>query len=184
MRPKETLPAKLVIGVLTEEKGLISDVASALVGRFGPVDMVSCWMPFTDTSYYEKEMGGPLLRRVFAFSHLVDQGGLADIKLGTNALEDVFSKDGNRRVNIDPGFLLHSRFVLASAKDYTHRIYIGKGIYADLTLTYSAGAFRSLPWTFPDYTVQAMIDFLTDVRRRYDASFHLPGSFTPATTKK
>ncbi|WP_300668839.1 DUF4416 family protein [Desulfoluna sp.] len=172
MKPGKTLPAKLVIGVLTEERRLLSGVAAALVGRFGPVDMVSRWMPFSDTSYYKKEMGGPLFRRVFSFSRLVGQETLADIKRCTNTIEDDFSTEGNRRVNLDPGILLHSRFVLASAKDYTHKIYIGKGIFADLTLTYRAGAFRPLPWTFPDYTEPSMIGFLTDVRRRYDVLLH------------
>ncbi|VVS90571.1 protein of unknown function duf4416 [Desulfoluna spongiiphila] len=172
MRPAEMLPAKLVIGVLTEEKGLLPGVAGALVDRFGPADMVSCWMPFSDTSYYEAEMGGPLFRRVFSFSRLVGQEGLADIKGRTNALEDAFSINARRRVNIDPGLLLNARFLLATAKDHAHRVCIGKGIFADLTLVYRAGAFRPLPWTFPDYTEPLMIDFLTDVRRRYDALLH------------
>jgi hypothetical protein len=124
-------------------------------------------------------MGGPLFRRVFSFSRLVGQETLADIKVCTNALEDNFLTEGNRGVNIDPGLLVHSRFVLASAKDYTHKIYLGKGIYADLTLIYRAGAFCPLPWTFPDYTVQAMITFLTDVRKRYDMSCPHQGPFTP-----
>jgi len=172
MRPAEMLPAKLVIGVLTEDKGLVPDVAVSLVERFGPADMVSCWMPFSDTSYYEAEMGGPLFRRVFSFSRLVGQETLADIKGRTNALEDAFSINARRRVNIDPGLLLNARFLLATAKDHAHRVCIGKGIFADLTLVYRAGAFRPLPWTFPDYTEPLMIDFLTDVRRRYDALLH------------
>jgi hypothetical protein len=177
------MPARLVIGVFTEQKNLVAEVVRALVDRFGPVDMVSPWMPFSDTSYYAEEMGGPLFRRVVSFARFVDQETLAEIKLCTNALEEAFSREGRRRVNIDPGLLLHSRFVLASAKDYTHRIYIGKGIYADLTLTYRDGAYRALPWTFPDYSDKGMIDFLTDARRRYDASFHLRGAFAPGTTE-
>lgn len=173
MRPAAALPAKLVVGVLTAEKGLITGVAGALSERFGPMDMVSPWMLFSDTLYYEKEMGGPLYRRVFAFSRLVDQGDLADAKVWTNAVETDFSIGGNRQVNIDPGHLLHARFVLATAKDHAHRIFIGNGIYADLTLTYRAGEFRPLPWTFPDYTAKTMIGFLTDVRRRYDAACRL-----------
>lgn len=181
MQPTETLPVKLVIGVLTENKGLSSDVGAVLVDRFGPVDMVSPWMPFSDTSYYEGEMGGPLFRRMVSFSRLVDPGTLADIKLWTNALEDGFAEAGKRRVNLDPGLLALSRFVLASAKDFAHKIYVGQGIYADLTLIYSAGAFHPLPWTFPDYTESSMIHFLTDVRRRYALSLRLLRSVTPDT---
>lgn len=158
--------------MLTGEKRLISRVAAALIEGFGPVDMVSPWMPFSDTPYYAAEMGGPLFRRVFAFSRHVGQGTLAEIKGCTNALEEDLSLKGRRRVNLDPGLLLHARFVLATAKDHAHRIYLGKGIFADLTLTYREGAFRPLPWTYPDYTEPSMIGFLTDVRRRYDALLH------------
>ena len=184
MRPTETVAARLIIGVLSEDKSLFPEVVARLVSHFGPVDMVSRWMPFSDTSYYEEEMGGPLCRRMVSFSCLVDQGALADIKLWTNDLEEAFAIEGNRRVNIDPGMLLHSRFVLASAKDFAHKVYVGKGIYADLTLIYRDKGFQTLPWTFPDYTEPSMIDFLTDVRRRYDASFRLWRSFTPDTKKR
>ncbi len=173
MQPTEAVPAKLVIGVLTEDKGLLSEVVAELVERFGPVDMVSPWMPFSPTSYYEKEMGGPLFRRMVSFSRLLGQETLGDIKLWTNALEDGARVGALRRVNLDPGLLVLSRFILASAKDFTHKIYLGQGIYADLTLVYSAGAFHPLPWTFPDYTASSMIHFLTDVRRRYSVSLRL-----------
>ena len=184
MQTTKTAPARLIIGVLSEDKSLLLEVVDHLVSRFGPVDMVSRWMPFSDTSYYEQEMGGPLCRRMVSFSGLVDQGALADIKLWTNGLEGVFSIEGNRRVNLDPGILLHSRFVLASAKDFAHKVYVGKGIYADLTLVYKGGGFQTLPWTFPDYAEPAMIDFLTDVRRRYDASFRLWRSFISDTKER
>ena len=76
---------------------------------------------------------------------------------------------GRRRVNLDPGYLLLERFVLASGKNFTHRIYIGQGIYADLTLMFQKGAFRTLPWTYPDYAARDMQSFLTQVRRKYAA---------------
>jgi hypothetical protein len=70
-------------------------------------------------------------------------------------------------VNIDPGYLLPERLVLATGKNFTHRIYIGQGIYADLTLIFQKGAFRTLPWTYPDYADRCLIDFLTLVRNKY-----------------
>ncbi|MGM0787653.1 MAG: DUF4416 family protein, partial [Thermodesulfobacteriota bacterium] len=92
---------------------------------------------------------------------------LAGIKHETNAIENEFAAGEKRRVNIDPGYLLRERFVLATAKNFSHRIYIGRGIYADLTLVYSKGNFRTLPWTYPDYAAEDMLGFLHKVRSKY-----------------
>jgi len=87
--------------------------------------------------------------------------------LATNRLEGEYAKDGRRRVNIDPGYLLLERLVLASGKNFSHRIYLDNGIYADLTLIYQHGGFQKLPWTYPDYADQPMLAFLQQVRRKY-----------------
>ena len=88
-------------------------------------------------------------------------------KLITNGLEEQWIKGASRQVNIDPGYLVASRFVLASGKDFTHRIYVGQGIYADLTLVYTKDQFQPLPWTYPDYQSQPVQDFLIKVRKKY-----------------
>jgi hypothetical protein len=129
--------------------------------------MVSPWFDFNFTDYYEPEMGGPLYRRMVVFASLIHQRDLADIKLQTNNLEEQFTQKGSRAVNIDPGYLLRERFVLATGKNYTHRIYIGKGIYADLTLIYRKGEFKTLEWTYPDYADNRMLDFLLLARKKY-----------------
>jgi hypothetical protein len=74
---------------------------------------------------------------------------------------------GGRKVNIDPGYLAASKFILATGKDYSHRIYLGKGIYGDLTLIVQKGAFTPLPWTYPDYASQPLIGLLNLLRQRY-----------------
>lgn len=165
--PQTPRPAKLVIGVFAKNKKIIENLALELSSRFGPFDLVSSWMNFNYTDYYKPEMGSPLFRRVFAFKPLIEQTDLADIKIATNQMEHNYSTGGRRQVNIDPGYLLHERFVLASGKNFSHRIYIGLGIYADLTLIYQKGCFQKLPWTYPDYADQAMICFLDQVRRKY-----------------
>jgi len=165
--PKSPDPAKLVIGMFLNDRSLARPAAEILVDRFGPVDMVSAWFPFDWTSYYEAEMGGPLYRRMFAFRNLIGQGDLAGIKLATNRVELDFSENENRRLNLDPGYLVSPRFVLATGKDFTHRIYIGKGIYADLTLVYSRGRFEPLPWTYPDYADRLLVSWLNRVRSKY-----------------
>lgn len=165
--PQRPTRAKLITGFFLKEKRLSESLAKALSGRFGPVDMVSPWMRFDYTTYYEPEMGAPLFRRLLTFSDLIEQNDLAEIKQITNALELKYSEDNRRRVNIDPGYMLRERFVLASGKNFTHRIYLEKGIYADLTLIYAKGSFQKLPWTYPDYADKRMFTFLDVVRKRY-----------------
>ncbi|MFC1885523.1 DUF4416 family protein [Thermodesulfobacteriota bacterium] len=167
--PQPPKPAKPVIGFFLKDTHLIEDVASVVAERMGPIDMVSTWLPFNFTAYYGPEMGGPLFRRMLSFKTLIKQSALAEIKLMTNDIERAFSKNGKRLVNIDPGYLLNERFVLATGKNFTHRIYIGRGIYADLSLIYQKGRFQKLPWTYPDYTEINMISFLEKVRNKYQA---------------
>ena len=165
--PCESKPANLVIGCFTRDKEILADVARKLSEALGPVDMVSPWLAFEHTDYYTSEMGSPLFRRLMAFHELIQQDALADIKHFTNDLEGQFSTQGKRLVNIDPGYLLPERFVLATGKNYAHRIYLKEGIYADLTLIYHKGRFRPLDWTYPDYAGEAIIRFLGSVRNRY-----------------
>ncbi len=165
--PQTPKPAKLVIGFFAKNKKIIEHVALELSTQFGQIDLVSSWMDFNYTNYYKPEMGSPLVRRMFTFKQLIEQAKLADIKIATNQIERTYSISGKRQVNLDPGYLLHERFVLASGKNFSHRIYIGLGIYADLTLIYQKGSFQKLPWTYPDYTDQAMIRFLDQVRCKY-----------------
>jgi hypothetical protein len=165
--PQKPKPGKLVIGLFMKDKTLFTPVAADLASAFGDFDLVSSWIPFDYTSYYEPEMGSPLFRRLLSFREAIHQGGLASIKMTTNGLEEAYAQDGRRGVNIDPGYLLYERFVLASGKNFSHRIYIGQGIYADLTLIYKHGAFEKLPWTYPDYADRPILQFLEKVRNKY-----------------
>lgn len=160
-------PAKLVAGFFTMDKTIVGSVVRELCKAFGPVDLVSVWFPFDYTCYYEPEMGRPLFRRMFAFKTLISQSELTQIKLLTNDIEKKYLENGRRIVNIDPGYMIHPRFVLASGKNFAHRIYIGKGVYADLTLIYTRGKFCKLPWTYPDYAADNMLAFLMQVRKKY-----------------
>lgn len=165
--PRPPHPAKLVIGILLKDKALVHPVAEALVGLFGSMDTVSPWLDFNFTDYYASEMGAPLFRRLFSFQKLIAQQDLPEIKVRTNLLERSFEDDRKRRVNIDPGYLLLERFVLATGKNFAHRIYLDKGIYADLTLIYRGGDFQTLPWTYPDYAHTDVKDYLKQVRMRF-----------------
>ncbi|WDP89009.1 MAG: DUF4416 family protein [Desulfobacter sp.] len=166
--PKPPDPAKLVVSVFMKDKALFGRIFDSLEAIGGPVDLMSRWLDFDFTDYYYKEMGTPLYRRLVAFKPLMAQEDLSGVKLATNALEQQFLSGGTlRQINIDPGYLLPSRFILATGKDYSHRIYIGKQIYADLTLMYTKEGFKSLEWTYPDYASQAVFQFLGQVRQKY-----------------
>lgn len=168
-QPSPPAPAKLVIGFFLHDRRLAPAVVTELVDRFGAVDLVSPWIAFDYTAYYAAETGKDLLRRLVAFHRPIAQTDLARIKIETNRLEKLWLQGGKRRVNIDPGYLLAERFVLASGKNFSHRIYLEQGIYADLTLLFEKGRFKPLPWTYPDYADAPVQAFLKKVRRKYMA---------------
>lgn len=174
--PREPRPGKAVLSVLARESwwdaghaGGWLPLHAALTERFGPVDYKSGLMPFDHTGYYEEELGRPLFRRLLGFERLVPLDGLRDMKLATNGLERAQARpDGTRRVNLDPGLLTLERLVLASGKNFTHRVYLGSGIWADLTLIYNKRqGWVDLPWTFPDYAAEDMKRRLTALRSLY-----------------
>jgi hypothetical protein len=131
------------------------------------VDFISSLIPFDYTKYYEREMGSSLLRRFISFDTLIKPETLPDIKLITNRIEEHFSKEGKRNVNIDPGYLSQAQLILATGKAYTHRPYLRDGIYADLTLLYRHNTFEPLQWTYPDYGGEEIREMLQVIRKKY-----------------
>lgn len=165
--PQDPKPAKLFVSVIAGSAEHIVKVLSRLTGRYGILDFVSALLAFDYTDYYYAEMGQPLFRRFASFDGLIPQGDLAQIKVQTNLLETEQSAGRNRRVNIDPGYLLAERLVLASGKNYAHRIYLSRGIYADLTLIYRDRDYRPLAWTYPDYAELKVRNWLRALRHKY-----------------
>ena len=165
--PVPSRPAKLLVGFFLAHQNLAGTIMERLEDLFGPIDLVSRWLPFDYTDYYTREMGTPLYRRMVAFKDLVNQENLPDIKHLTNAIEADYVRHGRRVVNIDPGYLLLERLVLATGKNFSHRIYLRRGIYADLTLIFQKKSFRPLKWTYPDYAGSEVIGFFGGVRERY-----------------
>jgi hypothetical protein len=148
---REVLPVKILAGLLSRDVSLFETVKLELEKDWGPVDQQSDLMDFKFTRYYEEELGSNLKRLFMSFAGLADPGRLPEMKLFTNYLENKLSVDGRRRVNIDPGYITPARLILATTKDHSHRVYLGRGIYGDLTLIFSQGIFKPLPWTYPDY---------------------------------
>lgn len=158
---------KLVIPVLIAREIDPAPVKEDLETEFGGIDYESRPIPFTFTDFYNQEMG-PEIRRIFlAFKPLIDPSRLASIKLLTNELEQIFASAGNRNVNLDPGILSLSRFVLATTKNQAHRIPLAGGIYGEVTLLYRRKDFQHLPWTYPDYRTERYKAVLKEIREIY-----------------
>lgn len=167
---KTPLPVKLFAGVLTSLPGILPSVENRLSERFGPIDSRSGPFPFNWTDYYDAETGTPITRCFFGFERLIDASGIAGIKKTTNELESLFALEwpqNARPVNLDPGYVEESKVVLASTKNYYHRILISDGIYAEVTLHFERGAWRLLPWTFPDYASDGYRAYFTALRNLY-----------------
>ncbi len=147
------IPSKalLIHSLLAQKEQLIQEVLAVLTEEYGKTAFKSSILPFHHTDYYEKEFGSNLKRLFVGFAQLVPQNILVRAKLFAMGVEQRFSCNGNRLINIDPGMLTLERLVLATAKNFTHRIYLGQGVFADLILIFQKGSFRPLPWTFPDY---------------------------------
>lgn len=165
--PNDSDNVKLISSLFSSERGLIDKVILEMEELFGPIDTISPWLFFDRTRYYEKEMGWPLHRRFTTFKNLIKPEDLPGKKLSTNKIEESYSNAENRRINIDPGYISLERLVLATGKNYTHRIYLSKGIYADLTLVFHKGSFSPLEWTYRDYSDPAVIEFFNNQREKY-----------------
>ncbi|MFB3884323.1 MAG: DUF4416 family protein [Thermodesulfobacteriota bacterium] len=167
-RPKEPKPAKLFMSLIASGDEYLQKGFEDLCSDFGEMDFKSPRMPFDFTDYYNPEMGEDLFRHFITFKNLISIPLLADIKQSTNRLEAKYATpSGNRRLNIDPGYICFEHIILATTKGYGHRPYLRDGIYADLTLIYRNKSFQPLEWTYPDYRQEEIIDLFNQFRKRY-----------------
>lgn len=137
---------------------------------WGPVALASPRFVFDQTEYYQASMGTDLHKQLLAFERLMDPGELPAAKLQTNTWEEQFADQRNlpeaRPVNLDPGYVTEAKLVLASTKDRDHRLYLSQGIFAEVTLHYHGGSWKTRPWTYPDYATAGYHEFLDRCRAR------------------
>jgi hypothetical protein len=168
---KAPLPVQVVIGIIASRAEDLSAIRKAVADTWGPCDLESPVWPFTFTDYYTREMGADLVRQFVALRDLAEVEGLHRMKLASNDLEArlaaASSSGAARPVNVDPGYVCHSKLVLFSTKDFSHRIYVGDGIYAESTLEWRGREYITHPWTFPDYRTAEYRNFFAEVRVRY-----------------
>lgn len=160
---------KLIIGVIYHEKCVLDSAMEILAAEFGEIEDCSEEFSFSGefSTYYDEELGGEGLRRIYSFKELIDPARQADIKTRTNEIEAGFAIDGKRRINLDPGFINHGRLLLATTKATGFRIPLKDGIYTELTLFWARGGWQKLPWTYRDYQSERVQRFITEVRRKY-----------------
>ncbi len=164
---KKPEPVKLIVGMFSNKVALSGEVKKILAEKYGPVDFESEILPFNKTNYYEEEMGKDLQRIFYSFQDLINPEKLAEIKIFTNSVEDKFLVKGKRQVNIDPGYITLSKLVLATTKDYSHRIYLNEGIYAEATLRFARRTFVPYEYTYPDYRTPEYISIFNQIRQIY-----------------
>jgi hypothetical protein len=166
-------PVKLFCALLLARSVSQGEVEEVLQHYFGTIVLRSQPFPFTQTAYYTREMGADLLRLYIAFEPLIPMAELAAIKHTTNTLEATWAMPpGQRRVNLDPGYLDLAKVVLATTKDHAHRLYIGAGIFAEVTLRYRHRAFHPWEWTYPDYRLPTTRSFFDQLRALYKTQLH------------
>lgn len=161
------MPVKLIIGFIFRERERLNRARVFLERRFGEIDFESEILTFCHTSYYENEFGKDLKRRFISFKKLIPPQNLPKIRIITNKIEKKLSVSGSRTINIDPGYLNLSKLILASTKDYRHRIYLNQGIYAEVTLSYQNKTFKAWEWTYPDYKTHEYISIFNQIREIY-----------------
>lgn len=164
---KEPPPVRLFIGIIYNESAPLNSCLEKFPAEFGKIDFISNDFPFNYTSYYEKEMGKDLWRKIISFRKLINRDEIVNAKIFTNKLEVEFRRNNCRSINLDPGYISSEHLILATGKGYYHRPYIGKGVYADLTLVYQDKKFKTLEWTYPDYKCDYMQDIFRKLRKEY-----------------
>ena len=174
-QPSIPKPVKLIVSLIAGKEKLITEASFELSQSYGKIDFMSACIPFTMTEYYQEEMGEGLMRRLITFADLLDPEQFPAVKRYTDKLEAHYiTREGNRTINLDPGYMTLYQFILSTNKRFAHRIYLRDGVYADLTLIYKNKSFQSLAWTYPDYGSMQIIELLNRLRGRYQKQLQEP----------
>lgn len=172
--PQSFVPVKLICGIIAPKERTILRAEEMLTLMYGCIDLTSPIFSFDFTDYYEKQMGKDLRRKFLSFGELIEPERLGTIKLETNRLEKEIQEEfhaKHRTVNIDPGYLTPASLIMATAKNFAHRVPLKNGIYAHLEFLFGRDEVRSLDWTYPDFNNKGYQEFFLEVRRIYLSQF-------------
>ncbi len=160
------MKVKLLLAVLYRDEELLEEALKEFIKKYGDIDMESEAFEFNFTDYYFKEMGKPLYKKLFAFENLIDASEIRNVKKLAMRVEEKFSENGKRRINIDPGYVSLENLVLTTRKKRYQRVYLGDGIFAEVTLILGKNRCKHLHWTYPDYKTEYVCRFLLSVRKK------------------
>ncbi len=164
----EPRPVLLLLAVFSRHDAALDWARQTAEANWGPIALTSEVFSFDDTTYYEKTMGTDLKKVFFAFERLIAPPLLIDVKLRTNDFEEQYRAEHDhpepRPLNLDPGYVTEAKLVLATTKDRDHRLYLDRGIFAEVTLHLCRGVWVTHPWTYPDYQSAGYHEFLTKCR--------------------
>ena len=158
---------KLLAALLFSQTEALERSLDLLAQAFSPPEFRGAAHPFTATDYYEAEMGAGLSRCIVAFREPVNPATLVDAKWRAHGVEQALAVQGRRPVNVDVGYLDLFKVVLASFKGRGNKLYLERGVWADMILTYGKGRFQPLPWSFPDFASGAYDKELLQIRELY-----------------
>ncbi|MEJ2696792.1 MAG: DUF4416 family protein [Candidatus Sulfobium sp.] len=156
--------AILFVGALYSSDKIMAAASRELRASFGEVLFESPPLPWNYTDYYAGEIGPPVFRQFLFFRSPVDASSVVDAKLKAMSVEVRFLSRNKRRINIDPGYMTLAKVVLVSRKNYSHRIYLGRGVFGETELFHKDGVFNALPYTYPDYRDEIFLDVFAKAR--------------------
>ncbi|HUT25567.1 MAG TPA: DUF4416 family protein [Sumerlaeia bacterium] len=188
---------KLFVALMAQPGDLFQECEARLAAEFGPVDARGeFYSADAYTQYYAQEFGENLVKCIVSLGKLAPPEQLVDVKIRANAIEDFFARKADpladappRIINIDPGYLNCSKVVLATTKDHAHRLYMGRGVFEEVTLSFlrKERGFQPHPWTYPDYRAPERLDFfnrLREIYRRQLRSENAPSAGNGAQVEK
>jgi hypothetical protein len=163
-------PVKLICGVIFSKAEHLQRAEDRLIELYGPADSRSPHFDFDLTEYYTPKMGEDLKRTFFSFLDLIPPERLSEIKVRSNALEEDIRREFQadiRIVNLDPGYMTQAALIMATAKDFSHRVPLAHGIYAHLEFLFTKTGIRRLDWTYPDFLKEGYQTYFQGVRKTY-----------------
>jgi hypothetical protein len=168
--------AILFVGALysASTAAIVRSAETALTDVFGNVLLSTPAQPWNFSEYYDRELRPPVLRRFLFFENVIDPPLLVEAKLAAMEVEGRLSTEGRRLINLDPGYVTLAKVVLASRKNYSHRINLGKNIFAELELFYMRGRFNPMPYTYNDYREPGALDIFAAARTLLKQRMSLP----------
>lgn len=153
IRPHE--PVLLILAAFSRHDEALEWARAKTQQAWGPIALQSARFEFEETRFYQSTMGEGIKKVLWAYEPLIDPAKLVELKHVTNDWEDLFRTEHSfsepRPLNLDPGYITEAKLVLATTKDRDHRLYLDRGIYAEVTLFYQAHRWQPRPWTYPDY---------------------------------